>query len=170
MRSGTQLIRLFAILVAASLAVVACGEDDGAASANSSSNDGTTNANTSDAGTTDDSGAVTNNTAANNPAANNPANVAPNAAANNQNNETTDAGTTDGGETDAGTADAGDTCGDGTCDPNADETAVTCPSDCANLPECADGLDNDGDGDIDFRPGPQGDPECDGPTDDDESM
>lgn len=60
-------------------------------------------------------------------------------------------------------------CPNGVCDP--DEDIVTCPQDCTdNFPECADGIDNDGDGLIDFRPSPnQGDPECDGPTDDDES-
>ena len=87
-----------------------------------------------------------------------------------------DQGTTsDGGTTDMGTAaDAGDMgsfCGDGVCD--ADESVLTCAADCSDntVPECSDGADNDGDGAIDFRPGPNmGDPECDGPTDDDESM
>lgn len=64
-----------------------------------------------------------------------------------------------------------ESCGNGFCDNPAGETCVSCNQDCgACLPECADGVDNDGDGRIDWSPTPgQGDPDCTNPADDDES-
>jgi hypothetical protein len=52
-------------------------------------------------------------------------------------------------------------CGDNIC--NGDETYLTCLADCA-VPQCNDGIDNDGDGLIDFGE----DPGCSSPEDDDE--
>ncbi len=64
-----------------------------------------------------------------------------------------------------------ETCGNGICDELAGETCASCEQDCGScVPECSDGVDNDGDGFIDWSPMPgQGDPECSGPNDDDES-
>jgi hypothetical protein len=64
-----------------------------------------------------------------------------------------------------------ESCGDGTCDPMAGENCNSCAADCgACLFQCIDGVDNDGDGRTDFNPNPEiGDPQCDSPTDNDES-
>jgi hypothetical protein len=63
-------------------------------------------------------------------------------------------------------------CGNQVCDMTMGETCVSCPGDCgACIRQCEDGIDNDMDGKIDFRPGPgQGDPQCANPADNDESM
>lgn len=55
-------------------------------------------------------------------------------------------------------------CGDQTCTQGF-ETCFSCPSDCGTcVPECNDGVDNDGDDTIDAD-----DPECRNPADDDEA-
>ncbi|ODS36832.1 hypothetical protein BEH94_00960 [Candidatus Altiarchaeales archaeon WOR_SM1_SCG] len=54
-------------------------------------------------------------------------------------------------------------CGDGNCDDY--ETCSGCPADCGTCTECADKIDNDGDGKIDY---PE-DTGCDNSADDDES-
>jgi hypothetical protein len=56
------------------------------------------------------------------------------------------------------------TCGDGTC--SGTETCSSCPSDCGTCPtyQCNDGIDNDGDGLIDYPD----DPGCTSSTDNDE--
>jgi hypothetical protein len=51
------------------------------------------------------------------------------------------------------------------------ESCLSCPADCQLCPtECADGIDNDNDGKIDFHPIPNmGDPQCTNPADDSEA-
>jgi hypothetical protein len=50
------------------------------------------------------------------------------------------------------------------------ESCANCPQDCGICtPQCNDGIDNDGDGLIDFNPAPgQGDPGCSSPMDNSE--
>jgi hypothetical protein len=61
-------------------------------------------------------------------------------------------------------------CGNGTCDMGMGETCISCSMDCgACVAQCADQIDNDNDGKIDWRPANQGDPQCTSPADNSEA-